>query len=160
MGGGLELGEGLKLVPCTAIDLAFTRVDVTVKAVDEWQLKEALNVLLKKRLGVGMGDMAALVVRSERNLYKKRRDEPIASAELRLWGEEGGRVGGGVGELHKKGGAHVDNVGRLVVDAVNGLELNVGGLKVRCSARIQEVNDFEVVKRSWEAIFGPNPTGP
>ncbi|CAK9235566.1 unnamed protein product [Sphagnum troendelagicum] len=156
MGGGVELGEGLKLVPCTAIDLAFTRADVTVKAVDEWQLKEALNVLLKKRLGAGMGDMAALVVRSERNLYKKRRDEPIASAELRLWGEGGG---GGVGELQKKGGAHVDNVGRLVVDAVNGLELNVGGLKVRCSARIQEVNDFEVVKRSWEAIFGPNPTG-
>jgi hypothetical protein len=116
-------------------------------------------VLLKKRLGVGMGDMAALVVRSERNLYKKRRDEPIASAELRLWGEGGGG-GGGVGELQKKGGADVDNVGRLVVDAVNGLELNVGGLKVRCSARIQEVNDFEVVKRSWEAIFGPNPTGP
>lgn len=142
----IELSEGLSLVPCTVISLSFIRADVSVKPVDEWQLKEALTAVLNKRLGLTISDRD-LVVHKEKNYYKKRRDEPIADGVLHLWGAQSG----GEKTRIREG----DDLGKYVVENVNGLELNVAGLKLKCLAKAQETNNYESLKRSWEAIFGP-----
>ena len=144
--GVIELSDGLSLVPCTVVLLSFVRADVSVKPVDEWQLKEALMAMFKKRFSLGVADRD-LVLRREKNYFKKRRDEPIADATLHLWGS----VPEGDTAKVRPDGA---DFGKRFVENVNGLELSVGGLKLKCVAAIQETNDFEALKRSWEGVFG------
>ncbi|XP_024391205.1 uncharacterized protein [Physcomitrium patens] len=145
--GAVELSEGLSLVPCTLISLSFVRADVSVRPVDEWKLKEGLTALFKKTFGLTVADRD-LVVQKEKNYFKKRRDEPIAHGVLHLWGSkpEGDplRVGGEGADWRK-----------YVAESVNGIELNVSGLKLRCIALIKETNNFDALKQSWEAVFGP-----
>lgn len=145
----VELSDGLSLVPCTVVSLSFMRADVSVNPVDEWLLKEGLTALFRKRLGIAIADRD-LVVHREKNYYKKRRDEPIADGVLHLWG------GLSKGDAKIREG---EDVGKYVVEKVNGVELNVGGLKLKCLAVITETNQFEAIKLSWETVFGPRRGG-
>jgi arginine/serine-rich splicing factor 17 len=149
--GVMELSEGLSLVPCTVVSLAFVRADVSVKPVDEWQLKGGLVAMFKKRLGLTVADRD-LVVQREKNYFKKRRDEPIANGTLHLWGS----IPEGAAAIARHEGA---DFGKYFLENVNGVELSIGGLKLKCLAVIKETNDFEVLKRSWEAVFGPRRGG-
>lgn len=149
--GVIELSEGLSLVPCTVVALSFVRADVSVKPVDEWELKVGLMAMFKKRFGLVVPDRD-LVVHREKNYFKRRRDEPIADGTLHLWGS----VPGGEAAKARHEGA---DFGKHFVENVNGLEISVGGLKLKCLAVIKETNDFDALKRSWEAVFGPRRGG-
>lgn len=145
----VELSEGLSLVPCTMVSLSFVRADVSVKPVDEWQLKGGLMAMFKKRFGLVVADRD-LVVHKEKNYFKKRRDEPIADGTLHLWGGS---------EATANGGPEGVAFGKYLVENVNGVELSIGGLKLKCLAVIKETNDFEALKRAWEAVSGPRRGG-
>lgn len=145
----IELSEGLSLVPCTVVSLSFVRADVSVKPVDEWQLKGGLMVMFKKRFGLAVVDRD-LVVHKEKNYFKKRRDEPIADGTLHLWGSK----------PEAQGRSEGADFGKYVVENVNGVELSIGGLKLKCLAVIKETNDFEALKRAWEGVStGPRRGG-
>ncbi|KAG0604610.1 hypothetical protein M758_10G184300 [Ceratodon purpureus] len=148
----IELSEGLSLVPCTVVSLSFVRADLSVKPVDEWQLKGGLTALFKKRFGLSVADRD-LVLHREKNYFKKRRDEPIADGTLHLWGAV---PEGEAANVRPQDGA---DFGKYFVENVNGVELSVGGLKLKCFAVIKETNDFEALKRSWEVVFGPRREG-
>lgn len=145
----IELSEGLSLVPCTVISLSFVRADVSVKPVDEWQLKSGLMTLFKKRFGLTVADRD-LVVQKEKNYFKKRRDEPIADGTLHLW------AANSEVESTAKGRHEGGDYGKYVAENVNGVELSIGGLKLKCLAVIKESNDFDALKRGWE---GPRRGG-
>jgi hypothetical protein len=71
---------------------------------------------------------------------------------LHLWGS----IPEGAAAIARHEGA---DFGKYFLENVNGVELSIGGLKLKCLAVIKETNDFEVLKRSWEAVFGPRRGG-
>ncbi|XXG48812.1 hypothetical protein AAC387_Pa02g3157 [Persea americana] len=149
----LDLPNGLSLTPRVKILLTFFRSDPSVKPIDEWLLKSSLLDFLKPSLSIPEDD---LHIHRSQDLKKRKREDPVASGTLYVRN---------LGFLNRK---TVENEEEEAVEAlekrflewrnsflgrIDGIELNIKGVKFRLSASIPDSDDFDRVNKSWEEFY-------
>ncbi|XP_057469378.1 uncharacterized protein LOC130758470 [Actinidia eriantha] len=152
----LEIENGLSLIPRVKLLLTVHRADRSVKPVDEWQLKRSLVDFLKSSLSVTVTE-DDFVVRRFKDLKKRKRDDPVADGALfvrdlgflsKISRSRIGEATEDVKELEKK---FVD-WRRSLVDKMDGIELNLEGVKFRLSVAVPASDDFDGMRKKWEEI--------
>lgn len=118
--------------------------------IDEWKLKRSLIDYLKKSHSVAVPEEEIKIFKY-RDLKKRKREDPVArgsifmldlgflSKKLLLDGEDGVEK-----EFLKcrKG----------IVEEMDGMELNLEGVKFRLSVEVPKGDDFEGMRKEWEEI--------
>ncbi|KAG8099529.1 hypothetical protein GUJ93_ZPchr0013g35599 [Zizania palustris] len=156
----LPLPSGLSLAPRLKLLLTFFRADLSVRPVDEWQLKSALLAFLRDPpLSLPLLPDSDLSVRSLPDLHKRRRDEPVASGILHV------RDLSFLRPRNSKGHDEAEEMTReqeeekyfhwrsSLVEKLAGIELNLEGVKFRMSVEIPPSDDFRAMKKSWENFY-------
>nr|DAD41520.1 TPA_asm: hypothetical protein HUJ06_015843 [Nelumbo nucifera] len=166
----LEIGSGLSLVPRVKLLLTIYRSDPSVKPIDEWQLKRALIDFLKNSLSVSLTvPEEDLDIRRFKDLKKRKREDPVASGTLYV------RDLGFLSKTSKNKqnltyeDDEEENVEvlekkffdwkRSLVDRLDGIELNLEGVKFRLNVSIPPCDDFEGLKKAWEDFYAFNNRG-
>ncbi|MCO5583180.1 hypothetical protein L7F22_037088 [Adiantum nelumboides] len=143
----VELGHGgLSLVPRLRVLLSFVRADLSVRPLDEWQLRQSLLDFLRDSLSIIVSDKD-LSLHKHKNPHKRRNDEALASGVLYIWDIQALL---GESRSHKEdANTMLQEKERMLIEKLTGVELNLGGLKLRCHARPEDRDDFFSLKRSW-----------
>jgi arginine/serine-rich splicing factor 17 len=147
----LSLARRLKLL------LSFSRADLSVSPVDEWQLKSALLAFLRNPpLSLSLLQDSDLSVSRLPDLQKRRREDPVASGVLYVRD---------LSFLNRKGD---DEAGEMtpeqeeekylqwrssLVEKLAGIELNLKGIMYQMSVEIPASDDFKAMKKSWEDFY-------
>ncbi|KAK9075488.1 hypothetical protein SSX86_003812 [Deinandra increscens subsp. villosa] len=142
----LELDSGLSLVPRLKLNLTVHRSDASVKPLDEWQLKTSLIDFLKASFSIAVPE-DDLHVRKLKDVKKRKREDPVACG--RLFIRELGFLSSGKIEQWKK----------MVVAKMDGIELSLVGVRFKLSVEIPQSDNFEAMKKEWEAFDGGGDTG-
>ncbi|RLM87044.1 A-kinase anchor protein 17A isoform X1 [Panicum miliaceum] len=154
----LPLPSGLSLSPRLKLLLTFFRADLTVRPLDEWQLKSALLAFLRDPpLSLPLLPDSDLSVRRLPDLQKRRREEPVASGILHVRDLSFLRPRKGDSEAE---GMTVEQEDEKyfewrssLVEKLEGIELNLEGVKFRMAVEIPPSDDFRVMKKSWEDFY-------
>ncbi|EOA35450.1 hypothetical protein CARUB_v10020653mg [Capsella rubella] len=157
----LDIEEnGLALVSRVKLCLTIHPVVPSVsKSIDEWQLKRSLIDYLKSSVvpSVTVAE-ADIVVRRHKDLKKRKREEPVAHGSLFirdlgfLDGKKMKKENDGerdVKELEKK----FLDWRKSLVEKMNGIELNLEGVKYKLSVVLPISDDFERLKKDWEEFY-------
>ncbi|XP_043714137.1 uncharacterized protein LOC122662544 isoform X2 [Telopea speciosissima] len=169
----LEIGNGLSLVPRVKLLLTIYRSDPSVKPIDEWQLKRALIDFLKDSFSVSVTvPEEDLDIRRFKDLKKRKREDPVASGTLYIRD---------LGFLSRKPNANNTNrkkenprLGdngddekdsrlleerkfsewkKSLVDRMDGMELNIEGVKFRLNIVVPPSDDFDGLRKAWEDFY-------
>eukprot|EP00250_Pteridium_aquilinum_P002174 c12373_g1_i1 orf=572-2257(-) len=153
----VELGHGgLSLVPRLRVLLSFARADLSVRPLDEWQLRQSLLSFLRDSLAISVSDKD-LSLHKHKNPHKRRSDDALASGVLYIWDIQALM---GEGRNHREDAdTMLQQKEGLIIDKLTGVELNLGGLKLRCHARPEDRDDFFSLKRSWQQAREAHQTG-
>eukprot|EP01018_Ginkgo_biloba_P006982 Gb_16356 [translate_table: standard] len=152
----LDLEYGLSIVPRLKINLSFTRSDLSVKPIDEWQLKLSLTLYLKDHLSITLAD-GDLILQKFKDLKKRKRDEPVASGVLYLW--DLSSVRRELREETRSLETRFCEWKNSIVGKLDGMELNLEGLKMRLTAHVPVSDEFEKMKKAWEDFYGARNRG-
>ena len=142
----LEIENGLSLIPRVKLLLTVHRADRSVKPVDEWLFKRSLVDFLKSSFSVTVAE-DDFVVRRFKDLKKRKRDDPVADGALfvrdlgflsKISRSRIGEATEDVKDLEKK---FVD-WRRSLVDKMDGIELNLEGVKFRMSVAVPSTDDL------------------
>ncbi|KAM2544213.1 hypothetical protein TB1_015930 [Malus domestica] len=156
----LEIENGLSLVPRVRLNLTvYSSTGVVTKPVDEWKMKRTLIDFLKNSLSVPITvPEDDLQIRRLRDLKKRKRDDPVAFGVL---------VIRDLGFL-KKGGKRSDveeeedakelerkflEWRKYIVEKMDGIELNIEGVKYKLNVVVPGSDDFEGTKKAWEEFY-------
>ncbi|XVF36428.1 hypothetical protein REPUB_Repub19eG0057600 [Reevesia pubescens] len=158
----LEIETGLSLVPRVKLNLIIHPFLPSVsKPIDEWQLKRALIDFLKTSLSVSITvPEDDLQIRRLKDLKKRKRDEPVAHGALFIRDlaflnskkkseESSDNEEEDVKELEKK----FLDWRKYVAEKMDGIELNLEGVKYNLSVEIPVSDDFERMKKDWEELY-------
>ncbi|KAH7290617.1 hypothetical protein KP509_30G057300 [Ceratopteris richardii] len=147
----VELGHrGLSLVPRLRILLSFTRADLSVRPLDEWQLRQTLLSFLHDSLSISVSEKD-LALHKHKNPQKRRSDEALASGVLYIWDVQA--LVGDV-RIHKENADSIlHEKEHIIINKLTGLELNLGNLRLRCHARPEDRDDFSALKQSWNVAY-------
>lgn len=150
----LSLARRLKLL------LTFSRADLSVSPVDEWQLKSALLAFLRNPpLSLSLLQDSDLSVSRLPDLQKRRRDDPVASGILYV------RDLSFLRPSDRKGDDGAEEMTReqeeekylqwrsSLVEKLAGIELNLKGVMYQMSVEIPASDDFKAMKKSWEDFY-------
>lgn len=158
----LELQSGLSLQPRLKLLLTFFRSDLSVKPVDEWQLKRALLDFVRDSLNISVSE-DALTVRKQPDLHKRKREESVAFGSLFV------RDLGFLKKTKKYEDDSGDDCDVLkkkfvewreeVVRKTHGIELNLQGVKFRLKAEVPIADDFDRLRKNWEEFYSWKPSG-
>ncbi|KAF8082339.1 hypothetical protein N665_0831s0002 [Sinapis alba] len=153
----LEIENGLALVSRVKLSLTIHPLVPSVsKPIDEWQLKRSLIDFLKNStVTISEED---IVVRRHRDLKKRKREEPVAHGSLfirDLGFLEGKKKKEDAKGLEKK----FIEWRKVLVEKMNGIEVNLEGVKYNLSVVLPVSDDFERLKKDWEEFyaFGHHP---
>lgn len=154
----LEIETGLSLTPRVKLLLTVHRADRSVKPLDEWKLKRSLIDFLKASFSVTLSD-DDVAVRKFKDAKKRKREDSVARGALFIrdlgflskpFSRSG--VGGegreGVEELERK----FVEWRRGVVEKMDGIELNLEGVKYRLSVAVPVTDDFQGMRKEWEEL--------
>lgn len=156
----LEIERGLSFVPRVKLLLTIHPSLPSVrKPVDEWQLKRALIEFLKTSLKVEITvSDEDIVIKKLKDLKKRKREDPVAHGALfiRDLGFLRSRRRSGddeeeedVKEVEKK---YLD-WRKYLVEKMDGIELNLEGVKYKLSVEIPKSDDFQGMKKEWEELY-------
>lgn len=160
----LEIENGLTLVPRVKLMLTIYPTSSSVtKSIDEWQLKRALVEFLKTSLSVSITvPEEDLEIRRFKDLKKRKRDDPVAHGnlfirDLGFLNNNNKRDDRGVDEeeemfvevLEKK----LSDWRKYIVEKMDGIELNLEGVKYRLSVSVPVSDEFEKMKKDWEEFY-------
>ncbi|KAM0937736.1 hypothetical protein DsansV1_C24g0182381 [Dioscorea sansibarensis] len=145
----LDLPHGLSLAPRFKLLLTLFRTDPAVRPIDEWKLKQALLSFLRSSLSFPLPDHSDdLILRRRPDLHKRRLSDPVADGSLHIRDFASLRL------------EDIDDPDLLrrrfcewcssVKDRLQGIEVNVEGVKFRLTVDAPKVDDFEWMKKSWE----------
>lgn len=145
----LELPHGLSLAPRFKLLLTLFRTDPAVRPIDEWKLKQALLSFLRSSLSLPLPDHSDdLVIRRRPDLHKRRLSDPVADGSLHIRD---------FSSLRLEDTDDTDLLRRRfsewcssVEDRLQGIEVNVEGVKFRLTVDAPKVDNFEWMKKSWE----------
>ncbi|GLT77377.1 hypothetical protein SLA2020_489710 [Shorea laevis] len=157
----LEIENGLSLVPRLKLLLTIhPSLPSVSKPIDEWQLKRALTDFLKTSLSVTITvPEEDLLIRRVKDLKKRKREDPVAHGTLFIY--DLGFLSGGkrredddekeedVKEVEKK----FLDWRRYIVEKMDGIELNLEGVRYKLSVEIPISDDFERMKKDWEEFY-------
>ena len=144
----VQLGSGISLVAKRELHFTFTRLDNVPRGVDEWDLKEVLLSNLKRLVKFTPSDERDLKVQKEKELHRKRREDPIATGSLKLW------------QCGFKGPAiNVDSLSSLIVTKLDQHEMRVQGVKLVCKVESLSESSLESMTADWEKSYRPSSQG-
>ncbi|KAH7523733.1 hypothetical protein FEM48_Zijuj06G0043300 [Ziziphus jujuba var. spinosa] len=156
----LEIENGLSLVPRVRLELTLYPASPSVtKPIDEWKVKRTLIHFLKNSLSVPVTvPEEDLHIKRIKDLKKRKRDDPLALGTLFV------RDLGFLNEKSKKNEDEKEqdvkvlekkflDWRRYIVEKMDGIELNIEGMKFKLSVAIPASDDFESMKKSWEEFF-------
>ncbi|KAJ4701613.1 A-kinase anchor protein 17A-like protein [Melia azedarach] len=158
----LEIESGLKLIPRVKLTLTIYPASPSVtKPIDEWQLKRALIEFLKASLTVPITvPEEDLEIRRFKNLKKRKRDDPVAHGNLFI------RDLGFLNVINRRNTDTVEEETdvkalekklldwrKYIVEKMDGIELNLEGIKYKLSVVIPFSDDFEKTRRDWEEFY-------
>ncbi|KAG5414685.1 hypothetical protein IGI04_002252 [Brassica rapa subsp. trilocularis] len=155
----LEIEKGLSLVSRVKLSLTIHPLVPSVsKPIDEWQLKRSLIDFLKNSTfpSVTISE-EDIVVRRHRDLKKRKRDEPVAHGSLLIRD-----LGFLEGKKKKKKDDDDDAKGlekkfvewrKVLVEKMNGIEVNLEGVKYTLTVVLPVSDDFERLKKDWEEFY-------
>ncbi|KAL6995347.1 hypothetical protein U1Q18_005485 [Sarracenia purpurea var. burkii] len=158
--GALDIENGLSLVPRVKLLLTVHRTDYSVKPVDEWQLKRSLTDFLRSSFSVTVPE-DDIDVRRFKDLNKRKREDSVAQGALFIRD---------LSFLSKRSRSKIDDVTageddvkelekkflnwrRSVVDKMDGIELNLEGVKFRLTVAVPASDDFDGMKKEWEDLY-------
>ncbi|XVF39799.1 hypothetical protein PTKIN_Ptkin01aG0061500 [Pterospermum kingtungense] len=155
----LEIENGLSLVPRMKLNLTIhPSLPSVSKPIDEWQLKRALIDFLKTSLSVSITIAEEdLQIRRLKDLKKRRRDEPVARGALFIRDlgflnskkKTEDSADNDVKEMEKK----LSDWRRYAAEKMDGIELNLEGVKYNLSVEIPVSDDFERMRKDWEELY-------
>jgi splicing factor, arginine/serine-rich 17 len=154
----LPLPSGLSLAPRLKLLLTFFRADLTVRPLDEWQLKSALLAFLRDPpLSLPVVPDSDLSVRRLPDLQKRRREEPVATGVLHVRDLAFLRPRKSNGEAEEMTQEQEEEKyfewRSSLVEKLAGVELNLQGVKFRMTVEIPPSDDFWAMKKSWEDFY-------
>ncbi|KAL5988231.1 hypothetical protein ACLOJK_035994 [Asimina triloba] len=148
----LDLDAGLSLSPRLKLLLTFYRSDPSVKPIDEWHLKRSLLDFLTSSLSIAVPEDDLHIQRSK-DLKKRKREDPVASGTLYVrdlsFLKNKEETNGGVDEEDKQ----FVRWRKSVVGRLEGIELNLEGVKFNLTVTVPASDDFELLKESWEEFY-------
>ncbi|KAK6939716.1 hypothetical protein RJ641_029247, partial [Dillenia turbinata] len=160
----LEIDNGLSLTPRVKLLLTIYATDAasSVKPINEWQLKHSLLNFLTDSLSIPIspddGDSDLLFLRRHKDIKKRKRDDPVALGSLFI------RHLGFLNDKHQS-----DDVEALekrfldwrktLVQKMDGIEVNLEGLKFKLSVSLSPSDDFYAMRKDWEDHFAFGPRG-
>jgi len=154
------LPSDLSLVRRLKLLLSFSRADLSVSPVDEWQLKSALLAFLRNPpLSLSLVQDSDLSVSRLPDLQKRRRDDPVASGILYIrdlsFLHPSNRKGDDGPEkmTQEQEGEKYLQWRSSLVEKLAGIELNLKGVMYQMSVEIPAYDDFKAMKKSWEDFY-------
>lgn len=161
----LEIENGLTLVPRAKLMLTIYPTSPSVtKSIDEWRLKRALIEFLKTSLSISITiPEEDLEIRRLKDLKKRKRDDPVAHGNLFI------RDLGFLNNTNKKKGDNpveedeendvkvlekkLSDWRKYIVEKMDGIELNLEGVKYRLSVSVPVSDEFDKMKKDWEEFY-------
>lgn len=155
----VEIENGLSLVPRLRLNITvYPSSQVVSKPIDEWKMKQTLIDFLKSSLSNPISvPEEDLKIKRVRDLKKRKRDDPVASGTifirdlgfLNRTRKNDDDKEKSVQELEKK----FSDWRRYIVEKMDGIELNLEGVKFKLNVAVPESDDFEGMKKSWEEFY-------
>ncbi|KAL4181803.1 hypothetical protein AMTRI_Chr12g239270 [Amborella trichopoda] len=146
----LDLCNALSLIPRIKLLLTFYRSDPSVKPIDEWQLKLSLLSFLKTSMSITVPE-EDLHLEKCKDLKKRKRDDPVASATLYIYDLSPFKK---LLATDNEGSAKKYNEWKSEVSyKLDGIELNLEGVKFRMSVSVPVSDHFERMKKEWEEFY-------
>eukprot|EP00899_Mesostigma_viride_P012007 jgi/Mesvir1/20807/Mv07909-RA.1 len=138
--GSTQLPHGLTLETCVHLSLTLVRSQKEVKAVDEWDVRAMLAKSLNKA-GYTIKSQEDDIEMTKRTSGRGglTRDDVVAVASIRIWGDEA--------------------LGASLRSKLHGIEVQVGGSRLRCEASIDEGITMADMKKKWEKAYGLGSVG-
>ncbi|GAB2228392.1 hypothetical protein Droror1_Dr00010230 [Drosera rotundifolia] len=140
----IPLTNSLTLTPRIKLNLTIFPSSPSPPPLNEWNLKHSLLTFLKSSpslpspIPVSVDD---LVIRRYRNTKKRKREDPVARGWLVV--RELGFVGkGGVGGLGEWR--------RVIVEKMDGMDVNLEGVRFRVRVEVPTGEEFEGMRKEWE----------
>lgn len=154
----LDIENGLSLVPRVKLNLTIYPSSFTLtKPIDEWKIKRALIDFLKASLSTSITvPEEDLEIKRLKHLKKRKREDPVATGTLHIWdlgfldnSDDKDTEEEDVECLDKK----FSEWRKYLVEKMDGIELNLEGVKFRLTVSVPESDDFEGMKKSWEEFY-------
>lgn len=155
----VEIENGLSLVPRLRLNITvYPSSQVVSKPIDEWKMKQTLIEFLKNSLSDPITvPEEDLKIKRVRDLKKRKRDDPVASGTifirdlgfLNRTSKNDEDKEKSVQELEKK----FSDWTRYIVEKMDGIELNLEGVKFKLNVAVPESDDFEGMKKGWEEFY-------
>ncbi|CAN8241136.1 unnamed protein product [Cochlearia groenlandica] len=160
----LEIENGISLVSRVKLRLTIHPIIPSVsKPIDEWQLKRSLIDFFTKSFSpsVTVSEEDIVVIR-HKDLKKRKREEPVATGSLFI--RDLGFLNGNKRKKKKEddddGECDVKVTERkfldwrkVLVEKMNGIELNLEGIKYKLEVSLPVSDDFERFKKDWEEFY-------
>ncbi|KAJ0024077.1 hypothetical protein Pint_08641 [Pistacia integerrima] len=161
----LEIENGLTLIPRVKLMLTIYPTSPSVtKSIDEWRLKRALIEFLRTSISVSITvPEEDLEIRRLKDLKKRKRDEPVAHGNLFI------RDLGFLNNTSKKKGDNpveeeeendikvlekkLSDWRKYILEKMDGIELNLEGVKYRLSVSVPVSDEFDKMKKDWEEFY-------
>ncbi|PIN12437.1 hypothetical protein CDL12_14949 [Handroanthus impetiginosus] len=145
-----DLESGLSLIPRIKLDLTIYRADKSVSPIDEWKLKRSLIDYLKTSNSISIPEEDIKIFKYK-DLKKRKREDPVARGNLFVLD---------LGFLSKKLGLNGEDAveeeflkwRKEIVAEMDGMELNLEGVKFKLSVEVPSGDDFEGMRKEWEEI--------
>lgn len=151
-----ELDSGLSLVPRIKLNLTIHRADKSVSPIDEWKLKRSLSDYFKTFHSISVAE-EEIRIHKYKDLKKRKREDPVARGSVFIL-DFGSFLKGAFGGLSEEGVVEEKFLEwrKGIVEKMDGIELNLEGIKFKLSAVLPLFDDFEGMKKKWEevAAFG------
>ncbi|KAK7321639.1 hypothetical protein VNO77_32471 [Canavalia gladiata] len=139
----LEIENGLTLVPRVKLNLTvYPSTPLTLShPIDEWKMKRALINFLQTSHSLSLPE-DDLQIKRLKDLKKRKRDDPVAAATLHIWD---------LSSLQTEDKLRAWRT--RLADSVNGIELNLQGVKFKLAAAVPVSDDFQGMKKDWEEFY-------
>ncbi|GAB4852346.1 hypothetical protein Ancab_016539 [Ancistrocladus abbreviatus] len=165
----VDISNGLTLSPRINLLLTIHRADTTVSPLDEWKLKRSLIDYLKTSFSHPITlPEEDLVIRRFKDLKKRKREDPVARASLFIRdlgfvkataeAELQVREKSVVGEVREEDVVEALEKKflewrKLLVEKMDGMEVNLEGVRFRISVAVPDSDNFERMKKQWEEFY-------
>ncbi|KAJ9674210.1 hypothetical protein PVL29_023644 [Vitis rotundifolia] len=150
----LDIENGLTLVPRVMLNLTIfpSETASVTKPIDEWQLKRALIDFLKTSFHVPITvPEEDLHIKRFKDLKKRKRVDPVAGGTIFIRD---------LGFLNNKNEDDLEVLDKKfldwkssLVEKMDGIELNLEGVRFRLGVAIPATDDFQGMKKDWEDFY-------
>ncbi|XP_058725111.1 uncharacterized protein LOC131596473 [Vicia villosa] len=144
----LEIDKDLTLLPRIKLNLTVhpsTPSSITTQ-IDEWKTKQSLLDFLQTShsLPFSLPEEHLQFKRFTKDLKKRKREDPVVYGTLHIWD---------LSFLSEKTENDVVKWRNGFVEKLNGVEMNLQGVRFRLEVGVPEGDDFEGMKKSWEEFY-------